>query len=342
MENNKLKLLVLQLSIITGLTIGFSACSSDSDTAELIGNYKKESDFEGVARSEAVSFTIGNKAYVGSGYDGSDRLNDFWEYDSDNNTWMQKASFPGVARNGAVAFGTSSKGYFGTGYDGLYKLKDFWEFDPVANKWTQKKDFDGSARYGAVAFSIYDKGYIGTGYDGNYLKDFYQYDPETDTWTQINSLGGSKRRDAAAFVISNKAYVCTGINNGTYENDFWVYDPGTAKWTELRKISNATDQTFDDTYTTIAGVNKVGLSINGKGYLVTGVDATTSTSSYTWEYDPVNDLWTKIHAFEGSARTEAVGFSIGTKGYVTTGRSSSYYFDDLWSLDPIATYNQYD
>jgi hypothetical protein len=36
------------------------------------------SDLKG-SRSDAVGFTIGDKAYIGTSYDGSDRLNDFGE-----------------------------------------------------------------------------------------------------------------------------------------------------------------------------------------------------------------------------------------------------------------------
>jgi predicted porin len=39
---------------------------------------------------------------------------------------------------------------------------------------------------------------------------------------------------------------------------------------------------------------------------------------------------------------DAVGFSIDNVGYITTGRSSSYYFDDIWAFDPNAEYEEED
>jgi N-acetylneuraminic acid mutarotase len=308
--------------------------SCESSKTDLVGNWTGLSDFDGLPRSDAVGFSIGTKGYLGTGFDGDERLNDFWEYDVSENSWTQKADFPGVARNGAIGFGTDTKGYIGTGYDGTNKLKDFWEYDPSTNKWTQKADFGGSARYAAVGMAIANKGYLGTGYDGNYLKDFWQYDPETDTWNQKNSIGGSKRRDATCFVINGKGYITTGIDNGTYDTDLWEYDPATEAWTKKRAISNSSSDNYDDSYAEIVGIYKVGFTINGKGYLVTGGQ---TTGVKAWEYNPDTDLWIERTSFEGSARADAVGFAIGDLGYLATGKNGTYYFDDLWAFDPKAT-----
>jgi hypothetical protein len=337
MEYKTMKICAFSFSLILALPF-LNSCESD-DTADLIGNWVSLSDFDGLPRSDAVGFSIGTKGYIGTGYDGDERLNDFWEYDVSKNSWTQKADFPGVARNSAVGFGTDTKGYIGTGFDGKNKLKDFWEFDPANNQWTRKTDFGGTGRYAAVGMAINNKGYIGTGFDSNYLKDFWQYDPEIDTWAQKTSIGGSKRKDAACFVIDGKGYITTGIDNGTYESDLWEYDPTEDLWTKKRAISNTSDDNYDDKYTTITGIYKVGFSINGKGYLATGGQ---TTGANVWEYDPSDDLWIERTSFEGSTRADAVGFAIGNSGYLTTGKSGSYYFDDLWSFYPEAVYEKND
>jgi N-acetylneuraminic acid mutarotase len=339
----KLKALIFRFIIILVLVPGifiFSWCKKDDNTKNLVGNWVELSDFEGVARSDAVAFAINDKGYVALGYDGDDRLNDIWEYDPARDYWIQKADFPGNARNGAVAFSTSTKGYVGTGYDGYDKLSDFWEYDPQSNAWTQVADFAGSARYGAVAFSVDNKGYVGTGYDGNYLKDLWMYDPGTNEWSQKVSVGGSKRRDAVAFVINGKGYICTGINNGTYETDFWEYDPGTDLWTRKRDIANVSSDNYDDDYYNIARTNAVAFSAGGLGFVVTGGKGAVSVD--TWAYDPGTDLWEEKTSLEGSTRMEAVAFTLANKGYVMTGRSSTYYFDDIWCFYPDDELNEDD
>ena len=339
---SKLSFLYLLCMVFTLVMLAVSCNDDESTTENLIGNWIECSDFEGVPRSDAVGFAIGNKGYIGTGYNGQEdeRLKDFWEYDADRDTWIQRAEFPGVARNSAVGFGTDTKGYIGTGYDGRDKLNDFWEYDPATNTWAQKADFSGSARYGAVGIAINNKGYIGTGYDGYYLKDFWEYDPSADSWTQKTSVGGNKRRDAVGFTLNGKGYICTGIDNGSYENDFWEYDPAVDSWTKKNPISNVSDESFDDNYTSIKGINKVAFTVNGKAYLATGGEG--SAGNIVWEYDPAVDLWEQKTAFEGTGRADAVTFSIGNRGYVATGRNSSYYFDDIFAFDPSAEYNEND
>jgi N-acetylneuraminic acid mutarotase len=332
--NSSLALLIFFLGIITFLS--GSSCTKDTDDDDLVGNWARRSEFEGVGRTEAVSFTIGNKVYVGGGYDGNDRLIDFWEFDETTGTWVQKANFPGTPRNSAVAFSINGKGYVGTGYDeNDNKLKDFWQYDPALNVWTRKADFGGTARYGAVGFSISGKGYIATGYDGNYLKDTWEYDPIINTWIQKASMTGSKRTEAAIFVYNNLAYIVSGFNNGSYLNDFWVYNPATNVWSEKRKINDVSDDSYDDDYDdNIRRGNAVVFVMGNKAYLTCG--NRSSVIGTTWEYDIDNDTWKEKTGFEGSAREGAIGFTINGKGFIVTGGNSSYYFDDLWEFFPDA------
>jgi N-acetylneuraminic acid mutarotase len=313
-----------------------TSCQKSSSTASTtLGDWKRGSEYEGVGRTEAVSFIIGNNIYVGGGFDGTNRLNDFWMFDQTTQSWVRKADFPGVARNSAVGFSVKGKGYVGTGYDANNnKLSDFWEYDPATNIWTRKADFAGSPRYNAVGFAILDKGYITTGYDGSFLKDLWEYDPSGDQWTQKASLTGSKRSEAVAFVYNNKAYVVTGINNGSYLNDFWSYDPTSNSWTELRKITNVSTESYDDLYGTnnITRSNASIFVMNDKAYLTCG--NRSGVFGTTWEYNIANDVWTQKTGFEGSAREGAIGFNLNNRGYLLSGGNSSFCFDDLWEFIP--------
>jgi N-acetylneuraminic acid mutarotase len=320
--------------LLAGVMLLAVSCSKNtsSTSTSTTGDWINRYEMNGSVRAEAVNFVIGDTAYVGSGFDGSARLQDFWAYNAASNSWYQCANFPGAARNSAVAFAANNKGYVGTGYDGVNKLKDFWQYDPATNQWTQKQDFGGSARYDAVAFALNDKGYVATGFDGAYLKDVWEYDPIKDQWTEKPNGIGSKRSAAVAFVYNNKAYVVTGTNNGQTVNDFWSYDPTTDNWTELRKISNVTDETYDDDYTDIMRYNAVAFVMGNYAYLSTG--ETSGYNSNTWRYDFANDQWERRTAFEGAARTGAVGFAVQNRGFVATGNSSTTYFDDVYEFNP--------
>lgn len=321
-------------------SLWIAGCTKSDNTDDLVGNWVRRSDFEGVGRSEAVAAVLNGKAYVGLGYNGVDRLSDFWVYDNTADFWQKKADFPGTPRNSAVAFAANNKIYVGLGYDGVNYLKDFWEYDPSGDTWKRVADFGGSARYDAVAFSLGDKGYICSGYDGNYLKDFWSYNPASDSWTQEISPGGTKRSAASVFVIDQKAYLCLGENNGAYVNELWMYDAGTASWTEKRKLTNVSSDSYDDKYTGITRANAVAFTIDGKGYISTG--STGGLTGTTWEYNPGDDTWAQKTAFDGTAREGAIGFSVNNRGYVSTGRSSSLRLDDTRELQPTAENNDDD
>lgn len=317
------------------LSVALLNCSTDDDYVR--GNWVSRSIFDGVPRSNAVSFVIGNMGYAGTGYDGRYYLNDFWQYNIDGDYWVQKATFPGVARTSASAFSINGKGYLGIGYDGLNRLSDFWEYDPIANSWEQKADFAGGPRMAAVEFAVNNMGYIGTGYDGsNERKDFWKYDPtigEKGEWTEIYGFGGNKRMDGASFVIADKVYVGTGVSNNSYVTDFWMFDSATEVWTKKLNLN------AEDDYSIIRS-NAVGLSINGLGYIATG--SSGGAVGTLWEYTPSTDTWENITTLEGSARQDAISFSTVDRGFVLFGRSGSYYLDDIYELFPQQEYDDED
>ncbi|MEM8568098.1 MAG: kelch repeat-containing protein [Bacteroidota bacterium] len=307
------------------------ACGDDDDVDDFVGNWVERSDFEGFRRSSAVTFTIGDFAYVGTGFNGEEDeyYQDFWRYSVAQNFWQQMAPFPGVARSAAVAFSLNGIGYVGTGYDGDNELRDFYKYDPGTNSWDEIADFAGSARRNAIAFTVGGKGYVGTGDDGNTLKDFYEYDPQTDTWSQIPSIGGSKRENAAVFVLGEFAYVGTGSDNGRAETDFWRFDPSLLPdfpWIEL------TDLDEEDDYE-IERENAVAFTANGLGYIATGTRGSETTS--IWEYDPDTDTWLEKTPLEGPSRRDAVAFTLSERPFIATGRIGSSYFDDIWEFEPF-------
>ncbi len=310
-----------------------SSCSSDDDTQR--GNWVERSVFDGTPRSSATGFLIDNKGYLGTGYDGDDYLNDFWEYDMDGDFWVQKADFPGIARSSASGFAIANKGYLGVGYDGDNELGDFWEYNPSANMWTQKASFEGGVRRGAVSFAVNGTGYIGTGYDGdNDRKDFWKYDATTDQWTELVGFGGAKRRDATTFTLNGKVYLGTGVSNGIYEEDFWEFDPTTEVWTKKDDLDEEDDEAA------LLRANAVGFAIGGRGYIATGYNFGALGS--LWEYNVNDDSWEEITAIEGTNRQDAFVFTNENRAVVVLGRSGNLYLDDAYEVFPLEEYDEED
>jgi hypothetical protein len=141
----------------------------------------QKNNFPGVARLGAISFSINNKGYVGTGYDSATNLlNDLYEYDEASDSWIQKSNTNGSSTSFAPSFSLGDKGYYGMG---TILLSEFWQYDPLNDLWTQKANYSGAARDQAVSFSIGNRGYIGIGGTTGtfYYDDLWEYTPDTAT-----------------------------------------------------------------------------------------------------------------------------------------------------------------
>ena len=331
------------LAILVLATGVFQGCKKSSDsTTTTYGDWQQRGVLSGSDRSNAVAFEINGLGYLGTGFDGTNRLKDFWVYNPTNNGWEQKADVPGSARSEAIGFSLLGKGYIGLGNDGVGLVKDFYEYDPSFNTWTAKSDFGTTipaqatavgGRYGAVAFAIGNYGYVGTGNDGTDKNDFFKYDPSANIWSTVTSYAGGKRKSAVAFVVGNYAYVGTGINNGIYPKDFYQFDPNTSTgiWKAMQSLENGYD---------LKRYGAAAFSIDGKGYISTGTY--TSAMANTWEFTPPTTTdgigsWSQKGSFEGVARTGAVGLTIGNRGFVLTGKNGNSRYGDMWELLPYNT-----
>ena len=290
------------------------------------------------ARNHAVSFVIGDTAYIGTGDGGSATLTDFWKYVPATKEWTQIADFPGHRRQQAVAFVLDGKGYVGTGRSGTTLFDDFYRYDPVTNSWDTVANFGGGDRRNAVAFVVEGKAYVGTGYSNsnspslaNVTKDLWQYDPTTDQWTEKGSIPGA-RGDAMAFSIGDKGYIAGG--NGDAPKNIYEYDPATDMYTIGAK--------FDAMYAREDGSAFV---LNGKAYIGLGLKITNqATDFFIFEpkfrtvVAPSGQLDQTEDAFGGTAednRTGAIAFTIRGKAFVGLGGytdNGTTRKKDLWSF----------
>lgn len=81
-------------------------------------------------RYGSVGFSIGDKGYIGTGYNGS-YFNDFYEYDPTLDQWDTLPELDGGKREYAVGFSVENKGFVGTGdwyNNALLTYQDFWVF----------------------------------------------------------------------------------------------------------------------------------------------------------------------------------------------------------------------
>lgn len=301
---------------------GTGKSTSDFEVLPFVNGWLQVKSFPAGMR-DMVSFVIGNKAYVTTGATENYAMQDMLSYDPETDSWTKKADFAGQLRTKAIAFALNGKGYVGLGNTGgLGFAKELYEYDPGTDKWTKKADFKGVAREYACVFTIGGKAYVGLGNNGDptYKKDFWEYDPLANTWTQKTNFGGPALTIATGFSIGNKGYIAGGYDGVSYSSDLWEYDPATNTWTE-KAYFPGTPRGY-----------AVAFTIGSKGYFGTGFGQAGISGDFLldlWEYDSGSNKWKQKANIGGVKRSGAVGFAIGSKGYIGTGNNGSF-LSDFW------------
>lgn len=300
-------------------------------------SWAQKADFGGTARDGAACFSTGSKGYIGTGYDGVSNKKDFWEYSPTTNSWVQKADFGGTARASAVGFAIGTKGYIGTGQDGVNE-KDLWQYDPATNIWLQQADFGGAARNSAIAFALNGKGYIGTGCCSN-DKDFWEYSPLVqqpvfEPTLPGGGISGPWIKNGEQIYNINTGNV--GIGSATPDSSAKLEISSTNQGFLLPRMNT---QQRDAIASPATGLQIYNLD-NNLTEVFNGTSwGSVSASAYAPVGDPIiltgGNSWVQKADFGGSGRLDAVGFSIGSKGYVGTGNDNGNLKRDFWEYDPV-------
>jgi len=322
-----------------------------SFTTPLIDPWTRLNDYSPDQRFGAVVFTIGEKAYIGTGggFSGTQppsRLNDFWEYDPATDTWSQIADFPGAGRSSAVAFSLNGLGYVGTGITGNNELlNDFWSYDPSIDTWTEIDSLPGAGRLDAVAFAITGRGYVALGQSvGDVFSDLYRYDPASG-WTQLPDFPGIPREEAFAETIGTKAYVGTGLDIDFFRiKDFWEFNPASDTWTQLTdlplELEGAASFTINNDLYVGTGSGNEDVSFVMEGEVIEAPVTMGKQRKDFYKYNVTQNQWTQINQLPGLNRERAIAFSINGIGYVgmsgITFSDAGPYFNgsDFWSYQP--------
>ncbi len=207
-----------------------------------------------------------------------------------------------------------------------------WEWNASAGGWSMMGIPIYPIRESAASFSIGNKGYVSTGDNytnipGLAYNDLWEWDKTTNTWTQKANLPAGIRTAATGFAIGNKGYITGGNDNLVFYTDLWQWDQAANTWTQKAN--------FPGTGRAAAAAFTIGTNA------YTGTGYTTATGSGLkndfWEWNSLTNTWTQKPDLPSSARSGAVGFAIGTKGYIATGWGSVIDYKDLWEWDPSSS-----
>jgi N-acetylneuraminic acid mutarotase len=294
-------------------------------------------DIPGLPRTQAVSFAIGSKAYIGTGvYQNDMYLEDMWEYDTETGTWTQKANYPEGKVRGLTAFSVNGKGYAGLGYrrNGTNEgepMNTFYEYEPIGNTWTRIQDYPGplNGNDNHDAFPLNNKVYIASAKEDESGVYLYEYDPNGNRWSKKSTYNIASF-DVNASLVSAKAvgsnvYCYVRFTQGVFSNEvntFLQYDTEFDIWIAKScpiPINYSKMESF------VMGDNLYLFSGRLYGWI----------PNYTvYKYYPETNTWTENEISEPKIfRHHPVNLVINGKLYYGGGDNEGNH-TDLWVYDP--------
>ena len=146
----------------------------------LVNEWTRIADFPGTARTEAVSFVVGNIAYVGLGFNAVAAppiYKDIYRYNPSSNQWTQIADFPETDALVGIYFTNSTSAFIGVPQNSQTHLGQMYQYQPWSNSWKKLKVFpDGNSLYTA-SFLIDDRIFVLGGWWSEYSNNVWEYLP---------------------------------------------------------------------------------------------------------------------------------------------------------------------
>ena len=279
-----------------------------------------KNQFPSTAFFSGGSFVINGKAYISGGFINLSPLtvtNATWQYNPNNDTWMQKANYPHTAAGGAY-FSFNGKGYLIGGGDSTgHYYSDNYSYDPVADTWVPKTSFpENGVGAGGYFFIINGIAYVGAGARNNSVHGSvsgYSYNPTSDAWSSIANYPGNPSIGLCTFAIDSFGYAgMGGDGSGHFYTDMHKYNPATNTWSTIAPFPGKARYVDGSSFV-----------VNGKAYVGAGQTPLNGGSSYClgdyYMYDPVTDTWSLAPGIPGPPRTYPIAFSFDDSAYIVGG-----------------------
>lgn len=278
-------------------------------------------------RASAVSFVVGDYAYVFGGRDIEGRyLNDLWRYDIANDTWVSMGTTPLQSRVNATACVYDDIAYIGLGFNGEYGIsssyfKDWWSYDPDNGIWTQLKHYPDSATAKAICMVGEGELYVGYGFCWTYERNMYRYDVTTGCWSFIDV---HLDRHALTFPIRSFGGVgttCQGrhfAGTGFRANslNWWGEFFSHGEWRKCKDVPGD-KRTLAACTATHNFVYVIG------GMHVGGVNTDGRVLSDIQQYNPQSDTWCHVANLPDGGRMNHVAFCKGNRIFVGLGENEN-------------------
>lgn len=283
--------------------------------------WKRIAAMPGASRSFASSFSINGKGYVGFGrpdvnyYAG---LDDFWEYDPDNNQWKKKATLPNANKSDAIGCCLNNTGYvaFGNNYNStnntISSCYDIFSYDQDKDTWAKVlTDSTIEMSNMGIPFIIDNKLYI------TLSSGFRKFDPLSNKISNYGTYHSYSISWNFGFSTNSLGYTLMRDWSGIYH--LMEYNPTTNLWTQLDNQINS--------------VLLIGYAFNigDRVFVISGYNESYKNTIY--EYKITDNSLSQLSDFPGDSRKYFTCFVIKNKAYIGTGYNGNTY-NDFYEFDP--------
>jgi hypothetical protein len=311
--------------------IGIRTCENivwEATPSNVTTSWSRCSDFPGLPRYKASSFSVSGKAYIGLGTSSGGVVHkDLWEYTPATDLWTRKSDLPGVARSYARSFNGTAKGYTGAGFtadnsSGI-QLYDFYSYTPQSDTWTRIPDYPDLNQnlYVGNTASTGSRCFASLAGNSQTMRELIN-----DTWIAVQiPLELTQAPASGVLAFEDKFYIIVGYKtDNSYSNKVWEYNINTNIWT--RK----SDFPGNPRYAPASFV------IEKYGYYGCGMSTDQRQYKDMWRYDPSTDKWIILEDFPGGLRSHLISLSTGDYGFVGLGLyySPTTFHKDFWRYNP--------
>tara|TARA_R110002072_G_scaffold303060_2_gene492415 strand:- start:2432 stop:3592 length:1161 start_codon:yes stop_codon:yes gene_type:complete len=296
-------------------------------------NWLQLSDFPLLERDDGVTFTIGNKAYCGTGLNvGFSPTRDFNTFDFATDSWLPMQDLPfNEERQYATAVGYNGLGYLFGGSNSSTSFNNLWRYDPLLDSWTELAAMPDSGRGGCSNFILNNQWYIigGRTASGLIKNEVWLYDFASNTWLQKANLPNAGMWRGMAFSSATIGFIGLGIDStNTTNSQFWDYSPTIDTWNV-----NANIALLDRTYPVYSQI--------GDTVFVYGGVSTTGQLLNTLERIelPTQNV-TQLADFTSFPRKGCMAFCSQDAFYMTTGVTLTTRVGETWKATYVLGNNE--
>ncbi len=253
----------------------FEAMSSNRWTS--IQNLPLNLSAMGFARYENQFIIIGGENESGV-------VSDVWSYETEADSWKEKASIPIAVKDIQAAILGEKIFVPGGSDESNVPLSDLYIYNPRTDTWEIGSSLPIKiSSYGLVPYE--GKLYLFGGFDGkNYLDTIYVYDPDLDEWKLFGEMPYACA-ELSAVVIGGRIHIMGGVNDKEILDTHQVYFPerdeiGEPAWLDA---ANLPTPRYDMNSTVLADMIYIAGGKDDNGELLPVI-----------QYLPPKDSWAEI------------------------------------------------